>query len=258
MLSSTTIKYLRSLQQKKFRQKYDNFIVEGDKIAREILLTASYDIEGIYAVEDWIKTNREALKLHLKKTLTISQAQLERISGLRSPNQVLLVLRQAHHQLSQLSLHQNYALYLDNIRDPGNMGTIWRIADWFGFSAILQSPDCVEPYNPKVIQASMGAFLRVPCLQVAFETVKIQFPNLPICGTVLDGDNLFERKGPDEGLLVIGNESQGISAAISAQLDFRLSIPAVGGAESLNAAVATGIACAVLQNQSFLAHSFSK
>ncbi|MEO0776815.1 MAG: RNA methyltransferase [Bacteroidota bacterium] len=250
-LSKNKLKYLRALRQKKYRQKYDKFIVEGDKIAREFLLQQRYGIEWIIALPHWVETHQKLLQVHFNKTLTVSEAELQQISLLHTPNQVLLVADRFSWSLDPERLGRGLSLYLDGIRDPGNLGTIIRIADWFGLDYIFCSPDCVEEYMPKVVQSAMGALLRVPVLQRELAELRALQPHLPICGTVLDGDNVFEQPLPKAALLVVGNESRGVSAAVREQLTQRLRIPAHlgGGAESLNVAVATGIFCAQFRHR---------
>lgn len=158
MLSQSELKYLKSLHQLKYRQKYGIFIVEGVKLAGEVLNTDTYEIEGIYALSSWLDTNNHLFDKFSSKIFEISTKELERISLLKSPNQVLITLKAKSNPLTIESLKNGLSLYLEDIRDPGNFGTILRIADWFGVKWVLCSNQCVEFYNPKVIQASMGAF----------------------------------------------------------------------------------------------------
>ena len=152
------------------------------------------------------------------------------------------------HHLALVKTGNVFSFYLDGIQDPGNMGTIMRIADWFSIPYIFCSETSVDIWNPKVVQSSMGAFLRVKAFEVNFQDIKTHFPNLPIFATILRGDNIFKMDAPSKGIIVIGNEGSGISDTILNQTDFKISIPGGGGAESLNAGVATGIVCAVLCN----------
>jgi len=249
-LSKNTVKYIKSLQAKKFRQKYNNFVLEGDKIAREILQQETLEIEACYAIAPWIEANRSLLQRFSDKIHTIDEADLKKISGLTTPNQVLVIAKQPQIKLDSSELQQNLTLYLDAIQDPGNMGTIIRIADWFGLPYVFCSRDCADVFSPKVVQATMGALLRVKTLEIKLIDLQKQTSDLPVLGAVLNGVNIFSAKLPREGILVIGNESQGISQEIEALLTHRIAIPpaASGGAESLNAAVATGIIVALLKN----------
>ena len=248
MLSKNTLKYLQSLRLKKFRQKYGNFVVEGDKMAVEIIQHAAIEIEGLFAVPQWIAQYRTLLAPFQSKITPITEKELDRISTLKTPNKVFCVCKTPTYSLNAPLINQSLTLYLDGIQDPGNMGSILRIADWFGLPYVFCSQRCVEVYNSKVIQASMGAFLRVqtPCL--SFNDLQAQFPNLPIFAAVLGGSNVFTANLPTAGVLVIGNEGNGISAAIQTAATHRIAIPKgrEGGAESLNAAVATGILCGAL------------
>jgi RNA methyltransferase, TrmH family len=249
-LSINQLKFLKSLHLRKFRQKYHNFIVEGTKIASEVLSGAPEAVEGIFAVPEWVEAN-SALPAGMEEKLTvIDQAELKKISLLSTPNHVLLVVKEPAIRFDKKNVAQDLSLYLEDIRDPGNFGTILRIADWFGIPWVFCSPESVEVFNPKVIQASMGAFLRVKCLPLDFAVLKKELPELPVYGTVLDGAPVFDTQISQNAIIVIGNESRGISPAIEPYLSHRISIPRGnrGGAESLNAAIATGIICAVFRN----------
>ena len=246
-ISKNQIKYLRSLKQKKFRQMYNNFIAEGTKIAKELLAQTAFPIEGIFALENWLIENEPLLTKCKSVVHVVSEKELGQISNLKTPQQVLIVAKQPVLEFATPKLQQSLSLYLDGIQDPGNMGTILRIADWFGIPNILLSDDCVEVYNPKVVQASMGAFLRVQT--GVFDLKKLQFSaDFPLLGAMMTGKNCFEIGTIQQGILVIGNEGKGIRAATQELLTQQITIPSNGGAESLNAAVATGILCACLRN----------
>lgn len=249
MLSNNKIKYIQSLKTKKVRQKYNNFIIEGDKMAREVLQNEELEIEGIFALPDWIETNRKLVNVHFNETISLTERELKKISSLTTPNQVLIIAKQSSFEVDFKGLKTSLSLYLDGIQDPGNMGTILRIADWFGIDWVICSPTCVEIYNSKVIQASMGAFLRVKIAVLPFETLRQKATDIPVYGTVLDGQNMYEMDLKSEGVIVIGSEGKGISPEVMERLDHRISIPAhqSGGAESLNAAIATGIVCALFR-----------
>lgn len=247
-LSKNAIKYIRSLHLKKFRQKYNNFVVEGDKIVREIL-QSNFTIEGVYAVESWIETHADQIALSQAPIFKVSITELERISALKTPNQVLAVAKQVEQVIHPNEIAKNWSLYLDGIQDPGNLGTILRIADWFGIPQVFCSPNTVEIYNPKVIQASMGAFMRVSYLVTDLQQLKKGFTDLLIYGAVMQGDNLFEESLPSKGILVFGNEGNGISPECLKLMDKGLTIPKGkhGRAESLNVSIAAGIFVAQLQ-----------
>ncbi len=245
MLSKAKIKYINSLKHKKYRQKYNNFVAEGDKIAREILKHQPKAIELIIATQQWADSQQSIPQYLNSKINIVTSSNLKKISSLQTPNQVLFIVQQLIRPT--ISLENQLTLVLDRIQDPGNMGTILRIADWFGINQVVCSADCVDIYNPKVVQSTMGAFLRVKTYYQ--DIVKLcEQTHLPIYGAVLQGENLFKIKPPKAGLIVIGNESKGISGALQNQLTHRITIPSNGGAESLNAGVATGIICAAFRN----------
>lgn len=255
MLSKAKVKYLNSLKSKKFRQKYNNFVAEGDKIAIEILKNAqnpnvafSIEIEAIYALSDWIKNHQDLLQPFQAITTAVDNAALKKISNLQTPNQVLIVLKQFDFDLPTAQIQTNLTLLLDEIQDPGNLGTILRIADWFGIPNVVCSTNCADAYNPKTIQATMGAFLRVRTFRLNLTEFCRNFSQLPVYGAVLGGENLFQTKLNKNALIVIGNEGKGISPDMIQQLTHHIEIPANGQAESLNAAIATGIICAAFRN----------
>lgn len=247
-LSKNTIKYVKSLHQKKFRQKYNNFIVEGDKIVRELLSQTAFEIEGLYALQEWLVENEKNIQLPSSQIHLCSPTDLDRISTLKTPNQVLLIVHIPSESHSTDKINEALSLYLDDIRDPGNMGTIIRIADWFGISNVFYSSTSVEWTNPKVIQSTMGSFLRVRVQEMELADLRDSSPGVAIYGAVLEGVSIHELSGANTGIIVIGNESRGISRENLGLLSHRITIPKSpsGGAESLNAAVATGIICASL------------
>ena len=229
---------------------YDNFVLEGEKIAAEILRQQRVQPVGIYALPEWIDTHPTLLQPYRERVHPASQKDLERVSSWKTPQRVLIVCQTPRTAPVTTTINQHLTLFLDRVQDPGNVGSILRIADWFGIPYVFLSPDCAEVYNPKVAQASMGALLRVPTVVTEFATLRQEFPDLPVLATTLDGTSVFQASRPNRGLLIIGNESRGVSNEILDVATHRLSIPSgsAGGAESLNAAVATGIFCAMLTN----------
>lgn len=233
MISKNELKYIQSLCQKKQRAAEGVFIAEGPKLAEE-LLASHYKIVKGYATEAWLAEN-----IAVKGFAEVSEIELEKMTGLQTANQVLLVCEQKI-QKTIPDLSQKLSLVLDGIQDPGNLGTIIRIADWFGISQIIASEDTVDLYNPKVIQSTMGSFIRVPL----YYTNIVDFltaTKLPVYGAMLNGMSIYDVQKPVSGLLVIGNESKGIREHIQALIKQAITIPRFGGAESLNAAIATGI-----------------
>ena len=235
LLSKQKIKYIQSLKIKKYRQKYSNFIVEGEKMAIELLSNPNFEIESIIAVETWIIEQKLMLKPHFNKILTATDADLKQISNLTTPNKVFIIAKRLTAETEDLFndevINNNFSLYLDGIQDPGNMGTILRIADWFSIPYVFCSNECVDVFSPKVIQASMGAFLRIKTIEIPFDDLKKRYPKLPVLATILRGGNIFEKKYPKHGFIVIGNEGNGVSDAILQQTDFKIAIPGGGGAE---------------------------
>ena len=232
MLSKNELKYIQSLCQKKQRAAERLFLAEGVKLADE-LLTAGYPVRKIYALEEW-----EAPVTDIPLT-RITRFELEKISSLQTPNQVLLIAEQQIPQEAPV-FKNHFTLVLDGIQDPGNLGTIIRIADWFGIGQIIASNDTAELYNPKVIQSTMGSFLRVKIWYTDIEPILAQ-QTVPVYGALLNGTSVFSIPTPSEGLLVIGNESKGIRETILPLISHAVTIPRIGKAESLNAAVAAGI-----------------
>ncbi|MEE4256345.1 MAG: RNA methyltransferase [Bacteroidales bacterium] len=237
MISKAQIKQIQSLKQIKFRREYGLFVAEGKKIVEELILSDIH-VKEVFGLAEWVEGKQEITGKRNIVVHQVSQKDLERISGLSTPNQALAVCRIPEWHLEHIS-DTPVQLALDSIRDPGNLGTIIRTADWFGLKEIICSDDCVDAYNPKVVQATMGSIARV----------KVIYTDLPEylagCGknvfaTILDGDSIFD-KSPGAGVFVIGNESKGIRQEVLQHATNMVSIPSHGGAESLNASVATGI-----------------
>jgi TrmH family RNA methyltransferase len=233
MLSKNEIKYIQSLCHKKLRQSEGLFIAEGPKLVGE-LLKSDYRIKKIYAVEDWMQKHKPSIE-----AITVTGTELEKISSLQAPNQVLAVAEQKQMQSDPVLDHQ-LTLVLDGIQDPGNLGTIIRIADWFGITQVIASEDTAELYNPKVIQSTMGSFIRVQLWYRSLPEM-LQRTRIPVFGALLNGKPMHGEAPVTEGILLIGNEAKGISLELLPFITHPVTIPRLGGAESLNAAVATGI-----------------
>lgn len=232
MVTKSEVKYIQSLYQKKNRIEAGVFVVEGPKLVEE-LLQSSFEVKAVYAVEDWCKANPGVV------ANVVSEQELEKISHHQAPNQVLAIATQQWGE-GEPQLNGGVSLLLDGIQDPGNLGTIIRIADWFGITRIIASEDTAELYNPKVIQSTMGSFLRV---QVWYKKLETFMPlvRVPVYGALLNGEDIGSISPLKEGLLVIGNESKGIRGPLMPFITHAVTIPRIGQAESLNAAVATGI-----------------
>ncbi|MCC6460048.1 MAG: RNA methyltransferase [Saprospiraceae bacterium] len=250
MLSNSQQKFLTALQVKKYRQKYRNFTVEGSKMVAELLQQQRIPVVAVYGLERWAQENAALLAPFYDKFNPVSESELRKISALSSPNAALAVATLPEDAPPQWA-PDRYAFYLDGIRDPGNLGTILRIADWFGLPAVFCSADCADAFSPKVVQASMGAIFRVATAELPLEQLLNTNPALPVLGAMFDGENLFSCALPPAGLLVIGNEGSGISPEVAARLTRRLTIPRGpgSGAESLNASVAAGILAAFAAGQ---------
>lgn len=244
MISKNQIKQVTALQQKKYRDAEQLFIAEGIKTVEEILNQRPDILEHLFATEDFITKHISSIQSASVDYSVVNDAELKRISMQVNPNQVLAVCHYFNDKIpSTVTPHQHY-LYLDDIRDPGNLGTIIRLADWFGIHTVFCSPDSVDLYNNKVIQSCMGAFLRIKVVYANLEQVIREYQFKKIYGAVLDGASIYEAYlGP--GLIVIGNEANGISKENRKRINAPVSIPAHGqnGTESLNAAIATGIIC---------------
>jgi RNA methyltransferase, TrmH family len=234
MLSKNEIKDIQSLSHKKFRKALKLFVAEGPKIVRELLDRMPQQFEKIYALKEWLAQNSDA---DLSKAIEINEAELEKISGLQTPNQVVAIIRQPD---AAAPAGDSLVLYLDTIQDPGNLGTIIRTADWFGIRHIVCSEGCAELYNPKVIQSTMASIARV---NVFYDEDGgwLQNQQLPVYAATLHGRPLETFTPLQTGVLVIGNESKGISDEVLQFATEQITISKKGHAESLNAAVATGI-----------------
>lgn len=237
MLSKNEIKYIQSLGHKKRRDEERLFLMEGNKMVAELLEQYPSQIERLYATETFFVQHPAARQI--QQHHIISEDELARISQLQTPNQALALLN--YFPEKEPELHSNeWILALDGIRDPGNMGTIIRLADWFGIRTIICSPDCADIYNPKVVQATMGSIMRVTVVEKEL-AVFLANQQLPVVGAVLGGKELSSFEFPKAGILVIGNESNGIREDVISLLTDKLMIPRFGEAESLNAAIATSI-----------------
>ena len=242
MLSKAQVKLIRSLQQKKYREEEGLFVAEGKKIVEE-LLTSEIEVRHVFCLAglpDLPQTPKGAL-------IEVSQKELEAISALTTPQGILAVCKIPGVSKVKPDFKKELVLALDDIRDPGNMGSIIRIADWFGINHIYCSEECVDVYNSKVVQASMGSIARVHVHYTDIATMlKGVGEGIPVYGALLSGKSIYKEKLTINGILVIGNESTGISAEIQKLITKPISIPAykANGPESLNAGVATAILCA--------------
>jgi TrmH family RNA methyltransferase len=240
VLVKSQVKYIQSLGQKKFRDEDSAFIAEGVKIINELLFASNSSLIGLFVTENWIESNKEVIKnLPPDKITTLKESELERISFLQTPNQVLGIFKKPVFKSSDVE--KTITLLLDEIQDPGNLGTIIRTADWFNIKKIFCSKDSADAFNPKVVQSTMGSIARVEVMHADLQTILNNHPNLPVYAATLKGENIFETKKISKGFILIGNESKGIKPELLKPSFHQLTIPKFGNAESLNAAVAAGI-----------------
>lgn len=242
MISKNQIKYVHQLELKKFRKQEGLYIAEGHKVVGD-LLKAGFVPEHIFATKEWLSQN------HFANTIEVSNEELTRLSLLQHPQQVLALFPIPKNTLSSRDLFQEnqLSLFLDNIQDPGNLGTIIRIADWFGIDTIFCSEGTVDAWNPKVIQATMGSIARVNMIYTDSTEFFNSLPSdYPIYGTFLDGQNIYAQQLSQHGVIVMGNEGNGISDTVRAHVTHKLLIPDFHNgntADSLNVAIATAITC---------------
>lgn len=251
MLSKAVIKYIHSLKTKKYRGIHQAFIAEGTKTVLDIA-HSQLRILSVYATEQWITRNKEKMGQLEMACITVTPAELKTISSLSTPQEVLAVVQIPEHHLEPDRFTGQLIIMLDEIRDPGNLGTIVRTADWFGIRHIICSTGCVDVYNSKVVQATMGSIARIN----VYYTDLVLFlekrdPSIPIYGFLLHGEDIRKIKPVDKGILLFGNEAGGISSALIPYIQIPLTIPSVKGSgypthnaiESLNVAQACSIAC---------------
>ena len=240
MLSKSQISFIKSLHQKKFRKESGLFLVEGLKSIKEFI-TSNYQIDTIYYVSEQYQL---LPKLPANITLfEVNNAELVKISTLQTPQGFLALVKMPETKpVNKTVLNNKFTLVLDGIQDPGNMGTIIRTADWFGFENIICSLDAVEAYNPKTVQATMGSLARV---NIFYEDLSafLSDINIPVFGALLDGESIYKTQWGQEGLVILGNEGKGISADVIEKINHPVTIPRVGSAESLNVAVSAAIFC---------------
>jgi len=240
MLSKRIVKYIQSLSHKKLRDEHGQFITETPKVVAEFLSAGKSRCQILCADKIWISENDSLLKNVLPGNIyEIDETLLQRISLLKTPNKVLAVFDKL--PVSKPVLSGKFSLMLDDIRDPGNMGTIIRNADWFGIENIICSENSADCYNPKVVQASMGSLARVNIMYTPLHAFICANKNVSVYAAALSGTSLSALKNIEEGIILIGNESRGIGEDLLNEARLHITIPRYGNAESLNAAVASGI-----------------
>jgi len=244
MLSKHVTKIVQNLEKKKFREKYNLFKIEGEKLVKELLLS-SLKTNSVLAYPEWIEKNATLLKNVIVHE--VSEREMETISNFQSLPQVIALAEPPSYTYEIADLQHSLSLLLNGIQDPGNLGTILRVADWFGIRHIFCDEDCASVYNPKCVQASMGAVFRVKtfCTKLIPLIRQFQSTDFNIYGTFLNGENIYKRKLHKQGFIIMGNEGKGICPEIEELVNCKLTIPSFANGkystESLNVGVATGI-----------------
>jgi RNA methyltransferase, TrmH family len=248
VISKTLIKHIISLQQAKFRDLHGEFIAEGVKVVGELILS-DFNLKYICALTEWLEANSEVLKKSKAEIIEVKTAELERIRALSTPNKVLAVFEKSPQKEINKISQNDLVLALDDIRDPGNLGTIIRIADWFGIETVVCSSTTVDIYNPKTVQATMGSIARVNTVYLDLAEFLKRLPkDIIVFGTDLEGEDIYNADLPAGGIIIIGSESHGLSEALLPGVQRKLYIPSFNkksgeSAESLNASVAAAIVC---------------
>lgn len=239
MISKAKLKFFKSLQIKKYRKQQQQFIIEGKKLILEAIQQDVPVIE-LYLTQDFYEENQEKFQKY-KVNITTSK-YLKQAGTLINNSTGLAVLHTLEH-LKPQSPHQEFVLLLDEVKDPGNLGTIIRIADWYGIQKIVCSENCVDIYNPKVVQASMGSLFRIKIYYTHLQEYLENNKNFPIYATFLEGQSIYETDFAPAGFILMGSESHGISESLLPYIQHKITIPSFGNAESLNVAIATAIVC---------------
>ena len=246
MLSKSQISFVNALQQKKFRREHALFTVEGTKSITEFL-NSDYVVDTIYCTSEYLQKFSkvtEKVKLH-----EVTEAELKKISSLTTPQNALALVRIPEKTIAKAeSFKGTFSLALDGIQDPGNMGTIIRTADWFGFQNIICSADTVDVYNPKVVQATMGSLSRMRVIYTDLPEF-LTSCSIPNFGALLNGKNIYEVDFGKEGIVILGNEGNGLSEAVIAKTGQAVTIPRFGAAESLNVAIACSVFCSEIKRK---------
>jgi TrmH family RNA methyltransferase len=236
MVTNLQIKFIKSLHLKKNRLDHHQYICEGEKIVQELIANKPENIEVIYASESWI-SEESSKNLNIIRT---SSKDMQRMSQLTTVPSVIALVNIPKGDNFHVR-KQNIYLYLDQIADPGNLGTIIRTADWYGHKQVFISPSCVDLYNSKVIQSAMGSHFRITCTEISFDQLIRKHKFDSILATAMNGQSLNSYNSMENCLVVMGSESHGVSKEIFEQCTSKITIPSFGKTESLNVAVATGI-----------------
>ena len=243
MLSKNKIKYIHSLELKKNRKKEGVFVAEGHKLVGDLL--PHFHCRLILATNTWLKEHHD---IQADEIIEITPEELVKASLLKTPQEVLAIFEQPQYDYTTDVIKNSLCLALDDIQDPGNLGTIIRLADWFGIEHIFCSQGTVDVYNSKVIQATMGALARVKVHYCNLPELISSLKDVPVYGTFLDGENIYDKPLSENGLIIMGNEGNGVSKEVSQLINNKLYIPNYPSgrttSESLNVAIATAVVCA--------------
>lgn len=247
-ISQGQVKLIQSLSKKRYRQKYNKFIVEGTKIALELLNNNLSIIDHVYATEHWLIEHQEKFSQGELKVSILTEHELKILSQLETPQGVLIVVNINPANVNHSIINNGHHFFLDAIQDPGNLGTILRVADWFGIRSVILGRGCVDIYNPKVIQSSMGSLFRIPVLEMAFSQILIEFPTSNVYATTLQGQSLWQSNIETNAIIIFGNEGNGIDPSILSHCTYHINIPRspTSDAESLNVAISAGIIASYL------------
>ena len=240
MVTKPKAKFIKSLQLKKYRKQSQSFLVEGAKNVQEIL-NSDYEVSILMATPSFLEAHTSIIDQKAKEVIVVSEKELSALGTFKANNAALAVGHIKQVATPQIAAG-DYALVLDDVRDPGNLGTIIRIADWYGIQHIVASETTADVYNPKVLNASMGSFTRVSVFYTALPDFLTAQP-LPVFGATMEGIPVREADFSKGGLLVMGNEANGISDTVGQAVQTQVTIPRYGGAESLNVAIATAVIC---------------
>lgn len=254
MLSKNRSRFIISLQKKKTREEERLFVIEGDKIVREFL-TAGFPLRTLVAKKEFINSLTPDMKQLIDETEDASFEELRQVSSLKTPHNALAIVNIPERILDEKALHNDLCAAIDFVQDPGNLGTIIRAAAWFGIKNIVCSPDCVDVFNPKVVQATMGAILHVNVYYTGLKQFldRMRENEMPVYGTVLGGESIYSHPLGKQGIILFGNESKGISRELLPYISDKIMIPGAGmripGIESLNVGMAASVVFSEFQRQ---------
>jgi len=258
MISSSQSKLIRSLAQKKYRDLHRRFLIEGEKMVRELIISESetpFQILEVFATPDWLEKNQALLQSQNANITEAAHAEIRKVSRLVTPQAVIAIVSMPIIGFHAKALVHAPVLVFESIRDPGNLGTIIRTADWFGIRHLVCTPDSTDQFNPKVVQSTMGAFARVQVHYQELEPfMKIkEIQSKTIYGTFMDGDNIYKTNLAPDSLILFGNESHGLSGKLDPYLSHKISIPSFSpkgaGSESLNIASSVAVVCSELRRR---------